>query len=159
MGVIRSLLTNWDDPPSGKGVNLTFYLGCVLLNPKTTVRIADYLIEGTGLGPPKRSGENTEYCNLTVSLPEANILAPENQWLEDDSCPFGARPIFRGYCMLLLGRVFDCDLDWDTYKSFLSKGTKTNKISVANVCLAISHRIHGTGISTYIYHKKSTKCS
>ena len=41
-------------------------------------------------------------CRYT--LPETNI-APENQWLEDDSCPFGARPIARDELFPVLGRV------------------------------------------------------
>ena len=31
-----------------------------------------------------------------LTLPETNIFAPENGWLEDEF-PFGARPIFRGF--------------------------------------------------------------
>ena len=41
------------------------------------------------------------------TLPETNgIFATENGWLEDEF-PFGARPIFRGYVMLVSGRGVD----------------------------------------------------
>ena len=42
-------------------------------------------------------------CILT--LPETNIFAPENGWLEDESFPFGQKAYFQGFLLLDAGRV------------------------------------------------------
>ena len=47
-------------------------------------------------------------CNITLPLPETNIFAPENGWLEDEAVSFWGvkRPIFRCDLMLGLGSVW-----------------------------------------------------
>ncbi len=59
------------------------------------------------------------------TLPETNIFAPENGWLEN-SFPFGARPIFRGKLLVLGSVALESERMSTLKKEHWTKGNPTS---------------------------------
>ncbi len=110
----------------------------------------------------KFRGSRSSWKNMELmvvaqaTLPETNSnFAPENEWLEDGSFPFGARHIFRGE-LLVLGRVVGClnpieiyiyiyqsnwiMMGWISHGSHIKKSFNKGKISINNLVTPKIHR-------------------